>query len=97
MEMNQIEEAVETALKSLEQEVERRTAWCAAEVKKAKAEERERCAKICEESARLYQRSIDEAGYLQNHLLPRWVHPRDEAWHEDDVTNSHIVSHYAIG
>jgi hypothetical protein len=44
------------------------------------AEERERCARVCEESARLYQRSIDKAGYSQNYLLPRWVHPRDEAW-----------------
>jgi hypothetical protein len=45
----QIEEAVEKALQSMERDVKRRAKLCAAEIEQAKAEERERCAKICDE------------------------------------------------
>jgi hypothetical protein len=47
----QSEEAVEKALQSMERDVKRRAKLCAAEIEQAKAEERERCADVCEEMA----------------------------------------------
>ena len=46
-----VKEAVAKAIASLEKDVERRTVLCAGLVEEAVANERERCAKVCDELA----------------------------------------------